>query len=129
MSDSKEFKAFLCRTTVERIDGGSRPRARTCGCEANHSVKSLSNLMELAGIWVTLLVFGQIVMAFILAERIATFVFLPWQGAVCVLIAVSVAMDTIAYLLFRGQPLSRWLAPALGLAGIAVLSGGMAFFV
>jgi len=85
--------------------------------------------MELAGIWVTLLVFGQIVMAVILAERIATFVFLPWQGAVCVLIAVSVAMDTIAYLLFRGQPLSRWLAPALGLAGIAVLSGGMAFFV
>ena len=129
MSDCRECKSSHDETLKVKTDGCESSRA--CGCDhhANPMVKSLADLMEQAGIWVTLLVFGQIVVAFLLAERIQTCLPLPWQGGVCALVAVYMVLDAIAYFLLRGRLISRWLVPALSLAGAALLPGVAVWFV
>lgn len=90
-------------------------------------VKGWVDLVSQAGMWVALLVIGQVAVACYLAIFLGSMVGSPWPLAAGAIAAVYVTVDLTAYLLLRGQPLFKWLIPALWLGGATMAPAGAVY--
>jgi hypothetical protein len=92
-------------------------------------VKRLGDLISLAGIWVAMIVLGQLAMSFYLAKPVGKFLDLPWLHVGCSLAVAYLALDAAVYLCLRGRMIFQWLVPAMCLAGTVMVPGLITYMV
>ncbi len=91
-------------------------------------VSSLSDLFSLAGIWVVLIVFAQLVVASDVAGPLGAYLGMPECVVAGVLAAIYLAVDVTMYRLLCGRVIFQWMVPALWVAAAAVVPGAFVYF-
>lgn len=86
-------------------------------------VKGVSDLLALAGIWVVLILVGQVAIGIYMAEPIGKCLGLPVLQAGASLVVAYLALDVVTYLCLRGRLIFQWMVPALCLAAAAAVPG------
>lgn len=84
-------------------------------------VMSIADLFSLAGIWVSLIVLGQLAVAGYLATYAEHRWDQPLLMVACSAGAIFLSLDITTYLLLRGRLIFAWLLPSLYLAATALI--------
>jgi len=86
-------------------------------------VRGIVDLLALAGIWVVLILIGQVVMGFYTAVPLGKCLGLPALQTGGSLVVVYLALDVVTYLWLRGRLIFQWMVPGLCLAVVTAMPG------
>lgn len=92
-------------------------------------VRGFADLLALGGIWVVLILIGQVVMGLYMAELVGKYLGLPALAAGSALVMAYLTVDVVTYLCLRGRMIFQWMVPALCLAAAAAVPGLLVYLV
>lgn len=93
------------------------------------AVKRFTDLLALAGIWVALILIGELGMACYLAEPAGRYLRVPALQVGGTLAVMYLALDVVVYLVLRGRMIFQWMVPALWVAAAVVVPGMLVYLV
>ncbi|MEI8038235.1 MAG: hypothetical protein WCJ14_07570 [Verrucomicrobiota bacterium] len=92
-------------------------------------VKRFTDLLALGGLWVAVLLIGQVAMAAYLAHPVGKYLALPAVQVGVTLGVVYLSLDVVVYLVLRGRMIFQWMVPALCVAAAVVVPGLLVYLV
>ena len=92
-------------------------------------VKRFTDLLALGGIWVAMILIGQVVMTWYVARPLGQFLVVPVLQVAATLGVAYLALDVVVYLVLRGRMIFQWMVPALCVAASVVVPGLVIYLV